>query len=854
MKRSALSLLLVLALLLNMAAPVLAAEEQTITSGDWVYLVEDGEATLVEYLGSSTDVVVPAQIDGLKVAWLGDDSPNYTAFRNIQLTSVQLPEGLEHIGVSCFAGQKSLTEVVIPESITTISYHVFSGCSGLKSVKLPETLTTIESFAFYGCTSLETIELPESLEAIEQMAFQNCTGLKEITVPCYIGFWVFNGCTALEKATISGATVGTLAFDGCTSLTDVTLTNSVKTLREGAFANTGLTSIFIPASVTTMEYYCVGYTADVNETGWINGTDKIDSFVIYGYAGTAAEEFARFYRFPFVPEGQFAPTEGKFGEDAYWSFDPDTGKLSMWGHGLVDEYNHGEQPWFNLGAQITSVEISGNLWEIPAISFYRDFPSLTEVIVTAEDCSLREQAFAELENLETVTLSAGTDIGPHCFEGSALESIVLPADDTYTGQAAFKNCKNLKKVVFGHNTEEVNNQTFYGCTSLKEVELPESTWSIGYQAFACSGLESIEIPDNVVVLQGESFRGCENLKSVKLPASLIRSDEGESHFADCTSLTTVIMPQGADLDFDPWFFKNCDSLTDISFHTASTIGQSMYQGCDGLTSLTIPQGVKEIGSNAFSGCLNLSYVTVPETVTAIGDQAFAACGRLKAVAFRGDAPVFTGNVFAADNLVCYYPAGNATWTPEVMGQYGGSVTWIPYEVLPFMDVPVNAFYFDPVAWAVEKGITAGATADSFNPNGQCQRGQIVTFLWRAAGCPIVEAENPFTDVKETDFYYDAVLWAVENGITSGTSANTFSPFKTCSRAEVVTFLWRAGGKPQVQGENPFTDVTEADFYHDAVLWAAATGITAGVDATHFAPLSICNRAQVVTFLYRVDQK
>ena len=107
MKRSALSLLLVLALLLSMAAPVLAAEDQTITSGDWVYLVEDGEATLVEYLGSSTDVVVPAQIDGLKVAWLGDDSPNYTAFRNIQLTSVQLPEGLEHIGVSCFAGQFS---------------------------------------------------------------------------------------------------------------------------------------------------------------------------------------------------------------------------------------------------------------------------------------------------------------------------------------------------------------------------------------------------------------------------------------------------------------------------------------------------------------------------------------------------------------------------------------------------------------------------------------------------------------------------------------------------------------------------------------------------------------------------
>ena len=408
---------------------------------------------------------------------------------------MQLPEGLEHLGRACFSGQKSLTKVVIPDSVTTIFYYVFSGCTGLKSVTLPETLTVIEDFAFRGCTSLETVELPESLESIRQMAFENCTGLKEMTIPCGISFRAFHGCTGLEKVTIGG-NVGLLAFDGCTNLTDVTLTDSVTGLGEAAFANTGLTSIFIPASVTKMDYECVGYTADVSETGWINRTDKVPNFIIYGYAGTEAEEYARFHRFPFVPEGQFAPTEGKFGEDAHWRFDPDNGKLSMWGYGDAYEYSHGEQPWFNLGAQITSVEISGNLWEIPAISFYRDFPSLSEVTVTAEDCRLGHQTFAELENLETVTLSAGTSIGTLCFEGSALESIVLPDEDC-TGQGAFKNCKNLKKVVFNSNLEEVNTQTFYGCTSLKEVELPESTRIISYQSFAYSGLESIEIPDNV---------------------------------------------------------------------------------------------------------------------------------------------------------------------------------------------------------------------------------------------------------------------------------------------------------------------------------------------------------------------
>ena len=168
----------------------------------------------------------------------------------------------------------------------------------------------------------------------------------------------------------------------------------------------------------------------------------------------------------------------------------------------------------------------------------------------------------------------------------------------------------------------------------------------------------------------------------------------------------------------------------------------------------------------------------------------------------------------------------------------------------FIDVKPDEYYELPVCWAVYKEITAGSDAYHFNPNGECMRAQIVTFLWRAAGSPVVEAENPFTDVKETDFYYNAVLWAVENGITTGTSDTTFSPTKTCTRAEVVTFLWRANGKPDASAANPFVDVADTDFFHTAVLWAVEKGITNGMDAAHFGSLNICNRAQVVTFLYR----
>ena len=170
---------------------------------------------------------------------------------------------------------------------------------------------------------------------------------------------------------------------------------------------------------------------------------------------------------------------------------------------------------------------------------------------------------------------------------------------------------------------------------------------------------------------------------------------------------------------------------------------------------------------------------------------------------------------------------------------------------PFTDVPVGAFYFDPVEWAVEEGITTGATDTTFDPNGNCLRGHVVTFLWRAAGSPEpTTTENPFTDVKEGDFFYKAVLWAVEKGITNGTSATEFSPYKECNRAQVVTFLWRAEGSPASAAEVSFTDVKPGQFYTAAVAWAVENGITNGMGDGIFGVSTVCNRAQVVTFLYR----
>ena len=148
-------------------------------------------------------------------------------------------------------------------------------------------------------------------------------------------------------------------------------------------------------------------------------------------------------------------------------------------------------------------------------------------------------------------------------------------------------------------------------------------------------------------------------------------------------------------------------------------------------------------------------------------------------------------------------------------------------------------------------MTEGTSATTFSPAKTCTRAQVVTFLWRAKGCPEpTKTENPFTDVQADAYYCKAVLWAVENGITNGTSATTFGPNNGCTRAQVVTFLWRAEGEPEpTSANNPFTDVT-GGYYYKAVLWAVENGVTAGTSATAFSPNQTCTRGQIVTFLYR----
>lgn len=171
--------------------------------------------------------------------------------------------------------------------------------------------------------------------------------------------------------------------------------------------------------------------------------------------------------------------------------------------------------------------------------------------------------------------------------------------------------------------------------------------------------------------------------------------------------------------------------------------------------------------------------------------------------------------------------------------------------LPFTDVDSGAYYYDAVRWAVEQGVASGVTGTGLRPGPRMHTGQLVTFLCWANGSPEPsEKENPFTDVSPDSYYYKAVLWAVEQGITSGVTKTAFAPDRVCTRAQAAVLLWRAEGSPAASGTHDFRDVAEGAYYADAVAWAVESGVTQGTTSTTFEPGTTCTRAQIMTFLHR----
>ena len=271
----------------------------------------------------------------------------------------------------------------------------------------------------------------------------------------------------------------------------------------------------------------------------------------------------------------------------------------------------------------------------------------------------------------------------------------------------------------------------------------------------------------------------------------------------------------------------------------TSIGKAAFQGCAYVKSVDIANGVTKICRGAFTQCWALESVIIPTSVNTIEMTAF-------------------GNAISGSTMNDVYYCGSAAqWGRISIGEHNDSLLKASFHYnydpnMNFTDVTAGSYCYDAVQWAVANGITNGTDATHFSPNAGCTRGQVVTFLWRAAGEPTVSGNVGFVDVAPGSYCYEAVKWAVANGITKGTDATHFSPNATCTRGQVVTFMYRAEGEPAVGGSNGFVDVAAGSYCYNAVQWAVANGITKGTDATHFSPSATCTRGQVVTFLYRAQ--
>lgn len=247
-------------------------------------------------------------------------------------------------------------------------------------------------------------------------------------------------------------------------------------------------------------------------------------------------------------------------------------------------------------------------------------------------------------------------------------------------------------------------------------------------------------------------------------------------------------------------------------------------------------------SNVSAGSTVVSFIANDMTaVVTVNGTSFTGSGSLNVVIPYGSSTI-------------EIKVGDVSYVLSLSRSGGGGASE-PQPVNPFADVSPADYFYDAVLWAVKNGVTEGTSKTAFSPHSNCTRAQVITFLWRAAGCPAPKTSAmPFTDVARGEYYYDAVLWAVESKITSGTTDTTFSPDATVTRGQTVTFIWRWQGSPKPTGSSSFSDVAQGTYYESAVLWAVQNGITKGTSDNTFSPDDSCTRAHVVTFLYRCLNK
>ena len=470
----------------------------------------------------------------------------------------------------------------------------------------------------------------------------------------------------------------------------------------------------------------------------------------------------------------------------------------------------------------------------------------------------------------TVFGAESSDPGDHWWSLDLERGILfVEADIPFYGEfeidAApwFSHAYDIKEVRISEGVERIGSYAFHFCVNLKTVTLPSTLRTIEEYAFYhCDSLEQINVsPNNPYMITDEqgalynrdmteillcpkTFRG-----HFTIPGS-VKKISSEA-FCGCVYLTGVDIPQGL-TTIEKDAFRDCIALKEVFLpHSLTYIGDSAFAACYSLRMVSVPDSVSSYGCEVFRNCDGMVRAFLPASLSDSEQTDFRGCLTLKELYFRGPAPALENEdsrIMIPEDVTLYYIEGQEGWTTSTWNGYE-TATW---SGIAAIDVKDEDYFYDPVQWALSEGITNGVGDDLFCPENICTRGQVVTFLWRANGCPEpTVGENPFKDISPEAYYYKAVLWAFEEGITTGMDEATFAPQEGCTRGQVVTFLWRAKGKPDsADVKSPFTDVSEDAYYSKAVLLAVEQGITTGKTLDKFDPEDLCTRGQIVTFLWR----
>lgn len=351
----------------------------------------------------------------------------------------------------------------------------------------------------------------------------------------------------------------------------------------------------------------------------------------------------------------------------------------------------------------------------------------------------------------------------------------------------------------------------------------------------CTALQTVKIAEGVSSIEDLAFENCSALSNVNFPASITKI--GKQAFDNCDALTGITLPSKLST-LEAYAFRDCDGLEAITIPgSLDTICFYTFSHCNALKSVNICEGVTTIEGYAFANCMSLSSVSLPASITKLGAGVFLDCVYLDNIYYGVSeeqwAAISKGN---KNSVITKTTVNYETEMPD----YSAVNVY-------FTDVAADAYYYKPVQWAVAKAVTNGTSATAFSPDMICTNAHILTFMWRAADYPQPASGNPFRNLKGDEYYFKAALWAYEKGMISGT---VFEAEKACTRAMTVQYFWIQAGSPKDSLIMNFDDVPADADYAAAVSWAVAQGITNGTSGTTFSPDDICTRAQIVTFLYR----